>query len=162
MAAVAVPSGHKLEAITGEIRTLEEWMITFQLLVVVVDPYTYESSWILDTAGDLLEKFRGASVRIGFVCTSSAADAATFLGPWADKAIVFVDPDRELVKALELTQLPALLQIRQNLELAGVAEGWQPKEWKRVFDAVSAERRWTKVVIPTGAPAPYPGSPALE
>lgn len=162
MAVTVVPPGLKLEAINGESRTLEEWMITFQLLAVVVDPYTYESAWVLDTAGGLLEKFAGASVRTGFISTSSAADARQFLGPWAEKTIVFVDPDREFVKALEIAELPALLQIRQNLDLAGVAEGWQPKEWKKVFDSVSAERHWTKVTVPAGAPAPYAGSPAAS
>ena len=39
-----------LTPIQGEGRTLEQWLTTFHLVSVLVDPYTNESAWILDTA----------------------------------------------------------------------------------------------------------------
>ena len=36
-----------LTTITGETRPLHEWVTTFHLASVVLDPYTNESSWIL-------------------------------------------------------------------------------------------------------------------
>ena len=71
MAAVEVPGSVQLTAVDGQTRTLDEWLITFQMLGVVLDPFTYESSWILETAGRILETFRGASVRTAFVVTGT-------------------------------------------------------------------------------------------
>ena len=45
------PADLVLEPINGEARTIAEWLTTFQLAAVVVDPFTNESSWLLDTAG---------------------------------------------------------------------------------------------------------------
>ena len=38
-----------LTPLGGESRPLQEWLTTFHLASVVLDPYTNESSWILDT-----------------------------------------------------------------------------------------------------------------
>jgi len=160
VAASEVPAGFNLTALNGDTRPVEEWTITFQLLVVVLDPYTYESSWLLGTAGRILETFRGASVRIGFVVTADETDTRRFLGPWADEMMVFVDGDRSFVKACELSELPALCHVRQTRQLL-VAEGWQPPEWKAIVNGVAIERHWTQPLVPgPGDPAPYVGSPA--
>ena len=76
--------------------------------------------------------------------------------------LVYVDPDRSFVRACELEALPALVHLRQNRVLEGVAEGWQPEEWRTVVARVAADMAWTKPVVAlAGDPAPYPGSPAL-
>jgi hypothetical protein len=76
--------------------------------------------------------------------------------------LVYVDPDRSFVKACGLEQLPALVHIRQNRQLEGAAEGWQPEAWRRVVSMVAQDMWWSKPVVPAaGDPAPYPGSPAL-
>ena len=53
-----------LTALSGEQRPLSEWLTTFHLASVVLDPYTNESSWILSTAERVLDAFRGADVRV--------------------------------------------------------------------------------------------------
>jgi hypothetical protein len=162
MAAPEVPAATTLAALGGETRTIDEWLITFQLLGVVLDPFTYESSWLLETSGRILETFRGASVRICFIVTASADQAREFLGPWAERMLVYVDPDRSFVKACGLEQLPALVHIRQNRQLEGAAEGWRPEAWRRVVSMVAQDMAWSKPVVPaSGDPAPYAGSPAL-
>ena len=163
MAAAEVPATTTLTALEGgETRTIDEWLITFQLLGVVLDPFTYESSWLLETAGRILETFRDASVRICFILTCTDAQARQFLGPWAERMLVYVDPDRAFVRACELDALPALVHLRQNRMLEGVAEGWVPEAWRAVVARVAVDAAWTKPVIPlAGDPAPYPGSPAL-
>jgi hypothetical protein len=151
-----------MTAAGGEARPLEQWLINFQLLAVVLDPYTYESSWILDTAGRILTNFGGSSVRASFIMTCGDDDAREFLGPWYDTTMVFVDPDRAFVRAAELETLPAFVQVRQNLQVADAAEGWQPAAWRAIAHAVATERRWARPVIPAGGdPIPYEGSPAL-
>ncbi len=162
VAAAEVPASLSLTSVDGQTRTMDEWLITFQMLGVVLDPFTYESSWILESAGRILEGFQGASVRTCFVVTGTIDEAKQFCGPWVDRVLVYADPARELVKAAELEALPALLHIRQNRQLGGIAQGWEPAEWKAVVGQVARERRWTQPLIPAaGDPSPYPGSPAL-
>ena len=59
----------------SEARELEQWLTTFHLASVVLDPYTNESSWVLKSAVRILEGFRGSDARVNFVVTSDADDA---------------------------------------------------------------------------------------
>ena len=152
----------KLTAIGGEPRTIGEWLTTFQLLTVVIDPYTAQSAWLLETAGRVLEHFSGASCRTSWTVTADEADAKRFLGPWADRILTFTDPDRELVKALDLDQLPSMSYIRQDLAIVGQVQGWDPEEWERLGALVGKVNAWSHPKLPRpGDPGPFPGSPAL-
>jgi hypothetical protein len=64
-----------LKPLNGEARPLREWLTTFHLASIVIDPYTNESAWILKTAGRILHEFAGSATRVNFVVTSSEADA---------------------------------------------------------------------------------------
>ncbi len=105
---------------------IAEWVTTFQLAAVVLDPFTNESAWILETAGRILTHFREADCRVAFIVTGTADEARQFLGPWADKVLTFADPDRATVKGFGLNELPAFVQVRGDLHLAASAEGWDP------------------------------------
>lgn len=156
------PGDLELAPIDGEARTLTEWLTTFHLAVVVIDPYTYESSWLLETGGRILEEFRGADCRTAFVVTADAADARTFLGPWAERVLTYVDPDRDLVKALGLNEVPAFVYIRQDLHVVASAEGWDPPEWREVAVRLADDTSWSRPLIPAhGDPQAFAGSPAL-
>src|SRR5690606_40739296 len=111
------------------------------LAAVVLDPYTYESAWLLETAGRILEHFRGADCRIAFVVTADADDAREFLGPWAERVLTFADPDRELVKALGLDELPAFVHLRHDRSVAALAEGWDPAAWREATGERSESTR---------------------
>ena len=164
MAAAEVPATTTLAALEGgETRTIDEWLITFQLLGVVLDPFTYESSWLLETAGRILETFRGASVRICFILTCIDAQARQFLGPWAEQMLVYVDPDRTFVRACGLERAagprPPAPEPDARRRGGGVA---CPRRGAPVVARVAVDTAWTKPVVPlAGDPAPYPGSPAL-
>jgi hypothetical protein len=146
----------------GEPRALEEWLTTFHLASVVLDPYTNESSWILPTAARILEGLRGADARVNFVVTADADDATVFLGPLADDFLVFVDPERATVKALGLEQLPAFVFIRVDGTVPAAAEGWDPVAWREVAEAIAGTTAWSSPTIPApGDPGPFRGSPAL-
>ena len=71
---------------------LEEWLTTFHLATVVLDPYTNESSWILPTATRILEGLRGSDARVNFLVTADDDDARAFLGPLVEQFLVFTDP----------------------------------------------------------------------
>ena len=155
------PADLSLAPINGEARTIDEWLKTFQLALVVLDPYTNESSWILETAGRILRHFTGADCRVAFVVTASADDARQFLGPWAERLLTFADPDRAVVQALGLGEIPAFVQIRGDRKVVASAEGWDPYEWRAVAESLAAAMSWSAPLIPLqGDPSPYAGSSA--
>ncbi|NDE21029.1 MAG: hypothetical protein EBZ98_05175, partial [Actinobacteria bacterium] len=75
-----------MQTLEGEKRELHEWLTTFHLLSVVIDPYTNESSWVLQTARRVLKQFAGSSVRTNYVVTAGPDEARMFLGPLAGEA----------------------------------------------------------------------------
>ncbi len=150
-----------LTHLSGAELPLDDWLTTFHLAVAVLDPYEYESAWLLETAGRILSTFAGADVRVGFVITSSPADAKEFLGPWADRLFVLCDPDKAFVKSLQLEQLPAFVHLGIDGSLLGSAEGWDPAEWRAVADNLATIMSWKGPEIPAaGDPRPYQGAPA--
>lgn len=146
----------------GTGRPLMEWLTTFHLASVVLDPYTNESSWILRTATRILEEFRGCDARINMIVTAGPDDTAQFLGPLADRFLVFCDPHRAVVRAMGLSELPAFVLTRVDGVVDATAEGWNPDEWEKVCDAIARITKWTSIELPAaGDPVPFRGSPAL-
>jgi hypothetical protein len=155
------PGDVRLAPLDGEPHTLSAWLTTFHLAAVILDPYTYESAWLLETAGRILESFRGADCRVAFVVTASPDEAREFLGPWTERVLTFTDADRELVKGLGLNELPAFVHLRQDGQVIGVAEGWDPPEWREVASRLAKDMSWSRPLIPApGDPKAYAGSPA--
>lgn len=128
---------------------------------MVLDPFTNESSWILPTAVRILEEFRDSHARVNFIVTAGANDARSFLGPLTDEFLVFTDPDRVVVKAMELERLPAFVFTRVDAEVAATAEGWNSAEWRSVAEAIATTTMWSTPMIPApGDPSQFVGSPA--
>ncbi len=143
-------------------RPLTEWLTTFHLATVALDPYTNESSWILPTARRILEGIRGSNARVNFLVTADEADTRAFLGPLVDEFSVFVDPERHVVKALGLATLPAFVFIRVDGTVPAAAEGWDPATWRAVAEAITGTTSWMTPDIPLlGDPGPFRGTPAL-
>ena len=155
------PADLPLTPINGDTKTIADWLITFQLAAVVLDPFTNESAWILDTAGRVLRHFREADCRVAFIVTGTADEARQFLGPWTDQVLTFADPDRAVVRGLSLNELPAFVHIRGDRTVAAAAEGWDPEEWRKVADSLAENNSWSAPLIPeSGDPSPYAGSAA--
>lgn len=150
-----------LTTINGESRPLEEWVTTFHLASVVLDPYTNESSWVLKSAARILDAFRGADVRVNLVVTCEADDAKRFLGPLADEFLVFCDPQRTFVRGLGVATLPAFAFVRGDGSVQAVAEGWNPAEWRQVAKVIADNTSWIAPTIPVASdPSPFHGTPA--
>ncbi len=159
--ATKLPNDLSLKPLDGEARGLEEWLTTFHLACVVLDPFTNESSWILKSAVRILEGFRGSHARVNFVVTASDDDVSAFVGPLADQFLVFCDPDRSIVRAMGLEQLPAFVFVRVDGVAVASAEGWNAAEWRQVAEAIAATTSWSAPTIPApGDPGPFAGSPA--
>ncbi len=151
-----------VDGAAGKSRPLNDWLTTFHLASVILDPYTNESSWILRTATRVLEPFRGSDARINLIVTSGAADVRAFLGPLVDSFLVFCDPDRAVVKAIGLTELPAFAFIKVDGTIGACAQGWRPHEWGEVADAIAETTWWSSITMPgPNDPGPFDGSPAL-
>lgn len=155
------PPDLMLSPLGAEARPLSEWLTTFHLATVVLDPYTNESSWILKTATRILEGFRGADVRVNLLVTADEADTKTFLGPLTEQYLVFCDEDRSVVRALGLAEIPAFVFIRVDGTVAAAAEGWVPAQWRDVGAEIVAMTSWKAPEIPApGDPGSFRGSPA--
>ncbi len=156
-----VPADTVLTSIQGDSRSIEEWTTTFQVVLLVVDPFTHESSWLLDTGARIVKHFAEADCRAGLLVTGTEANARQFCGPWARDLITFADPERTAVAAMGLETLPALVHIDQSHSVFASAQGWDPAEWDAVAAGIAAQMSWSKPLIPAaGDPAPFPGSPA--
>ncbi len=152
----------ELTSLGGETRPLEEWLTTFHLASVILDPYTNESSWVLKTAARILEGLRGTDARVNFVVTADAVGAKAFLGPLANEFLVYCDPGRALVRTLGLSQLPAFVFIRLDGSVQASAEGWNSGEWRKVSEQIATATAWISPTIPVaGDPGPFHGTPAL-
>ncbi len=151
-----------LTPINGSPQTLGEWLTTFHLVLGALDPFTSESAWLLPTVARIFRVYDQADCRVALLVTCDAEEARQFLGPYAREFLTFADPDRQAVKGLGLETLPALVHVRQDLSVAGVAEGWHPSQWREVTDELSRAMSWSKPTIPgPNDPAPYGGTPAL-
>jgi hypothetical protein len=152
----------ELNPIQGDARPLDQWLTTFPLALMVVDPFTHESSWILDTARRVMAEYRESDCRMAWLCLGTDDQATEFLGPLSEESLTFTDPDREMVKALGLETLPAFVILRQDGSVLAAAEGWDPQTWRSVSEALATITQWSKPAIPApGDPVAYPGTPAL-
>jgi len=165
VAAAELPNPNLDVALTplkGESRPMREWLTTFHLASVVLDPYTNESSWILETAARVMRQFSGAAVRVNFLIACGPEDARTFLGPLADEFLVYCDPDRTAIRALGLSELPAFVLVQSNGTVPAAAQGWNATDWKHVAAKVAELTSWSKPALPApGDPGAFRGTPAL-
>ena len=154
------PADLVLTPLGGEARPLSEWLTTFHLATVALDPYTNESAWILPTATRILEGLRGSDARVNFLVTARKTTPGRSSARSSKQFLVFVDDDRSVVKALGLETLPAFVFIRVDSTVPAAAEGWNPAEWRAVAETVAATTAWQPPDIPMPRrPRPVPRHP---
>jgi hypothetical protein len=156
LVATAISTDVTLTPLTGRPRTLEEWLTTFHLAVVALDPFTQEGAWILPIATRVLTHFSQADVRVALLLPATPTESRLFLGPWVNSLLTFADPEREAIKGMGLERLPVFAHIAMDGTLEGKAEGWQPAEWQSVADNMAKVLSWTSIVVERdGDPAPF-------
>ena len=157
----AVSLDLELDPLGAEARPLRDWLTTFPLLPVLLDPYTAESAWILHTARRILVTYAEAGCRTCWVVACGPDDARRFLGPYAQEILTFADPDRRVPAALGLDTLPAFAFVLQNGSVTASAQGWNPAQWRDVADTVSEFTHWQRPVNGDGQdPVAFSGTPA--
>jgi hypothetical protein len=151
-----------LRPLTGPDRPLSQYLTMFHLVLVVIDPFTHESAWLLDTAVRVLNTFGQADCRVGFLVAGNADDCRAFLGPHAQRFLTFTDADRSIIRSLGLAYLPAVVHLGMDASVIDAAEGWRPSEWNRVTNGLARMLQWKGPNLPGPQdPAPFQGSPAL-
>jgi hypothetical protein len=152
-----------LTPLSGRARTVREWLTTFHLLFVAVDPASVRSRWIVPTAARVLSEYEQADCRVAWLVTGAAEDARRFLGRWAKEILTFVDPDYTAVKAFGLSSLPAAVHLGMDGKIVNAVEGWDPPGWRKLALELSRIVDWTHPVIPGPRdPAPFEGAPLPE
>jgi hypothetical protein len=156
------PPDLSLEPINGAARTVRQWLTSFHLLVIVLDPYTNESSWVLAVAERIMHTFEEADCRVSWLVAAGKDDCRRFLGPRADEVLTFADPDRLAIKAFGLERLPAIIHLGIDGTVVNAAEGWAAPAWQRVVDHLAKIMSWSAPVLGLAKdPGPFPGTPAL-
>jgi hypothetical protein len=149
-----------LSSLTGRSRSVREWVTTFHLLIVAVDPNSSRSRWIVPTAARVLTVYEQADCRVGWLVAGDAKEARKFLGRWATDILTFVDPDLAAIKAFGLETLPAILHLNQELRVVNAVEGWEPFAWRALATELSHSMSWSKPLLPApGDPGPFDGAP---
>ena len=140
-----------LSTAAGVTRSLDDWTTMFHLCLVILPDRPEAARWI-PVAQRIFSVLGDSDARTAFVIPSTAAIAERILGDAADKAMVFLDPDRTLVASLGLAHLPAFVHIRQDTSVGAAAEGWNAPEWQAVAKEIAGAMAWS---VPDVAP---PGS----
>lgn len=154
------PSDMVLDSINGKGYAVRDWLTSYPLLMVALDPYTDESAWLLDTAAAFLRHYAPADVRCAWLMATDDEGCRTFLGPLADEFLTFADPDRSAISALSFERLPGLVAIRPDLAVQQ-ADGWDPDSWRAIASDMAEMLDWSRPLIPSpGDPTPYLGTAA--
>ena len=159
-AVAEAPADLVLDSIRGEGYPLRDWLTSYPLLLVTLDPYTHESAWILETAGRILDHFSPSDVRVGWLAATDDDGCRQFLGPWAERFLTFADPDRTAIKAFGFERLPGLAFVRSDGRVE-IINGWDPDQWREMTSILARLLSWSRPMIPRpGDPTPYLGTPA--
>lgn len=162
-ATTTVSSDILLDPLQGEARSIEDWVTTFHLSFVVLDPFTRESAILVPTAGRILQNFSGSNCRMAWLLTGTPEQALEFMDNWTNSILTFCDPDRVAIKELGLAELPAFVHINQGLEIVGLAQGWNPADWREVSDNLAKQMKWSRPEVPTSQDPPsFHGTSALN
>ncbi|MDQ6797892.1 MAG: hypothetical protein M3011_07720 [Actinomycetota bacterium] len=151
-----------LSSINGRARTVGQWLTTFHLLFVAVDPGNDRSSWVVPTAGRVLTGYEQADCRVAWLVAGTPAEARRFLGRWSSEILTFADPDLTAVRGFGLESLPAIVHMGMDGAVVNAVEGWDPTEWRRLTAELSRIVGWSRPSLPlptdpgafTGAPLP--------
>ena len=145
-----------LTPLTGKGRTLEEWLTTFHLAVVALDPFTNQGAWILPIATRVLTHFSQADVRVALLLPATVDECRLFLGPIVNNVLTFTDPDSVAIKALGIERLPAFVHVAMDGTIEGKSEGWNPREWQAIADQLAKVTSWSSPVVERdGDPAAF-------
>lgn len=140
----------EVQSLAGRSRTLDDWLTMFHLCLVVLPDHPAATRFV-PVIDNIFRVFGDADCRTAVLVPSTGPVTRRILGDLADRALVFVDPERALVQSLGLETLPAFVHLRQDTTLVSAAEGWDPREWQRVADELARSMDWSEPQVDRGA-----------
>ncbi len=153
----------RMAPIEGEAHSVSQWLTSFDLVFVAVDPSQKTSRWILPTAERVLTNFFQADCRVAWLVAGDPDECREFLGARADRMLVFADPERAAIAGFGLERLPAIVHVGTDGAVVGSAEGWEPSEWRALVNRLAKNMAWIPPALPDRSdPGPFEGSPALR
>ncbi len=154
--ATTISTDFQLTPLTGKGRSLREWLTTFHLAVVALDPFTREGAWILPIAERVLTHFSQADVRVALLLPATPDECRLFLGPITNSLLTFADRESAAIKGLGINRLPAFVHVAMDGTVEAKSEGWQPKEWQAISDTLAKMTSWSSPVVERdGDPAAF-------
>lgn len=157
----SAPEELVLDSVRGQGYVVRDWLTSYPLLMVALDPYTHESAWILETAGRFLRHFSPADVRTAWLCATDDEGCKQFLGPWQEEFLTFADPEKDAIKALGFDRLPGLCVINPDLSVE-MSNGWDPESWRTITANLARMLSWSRPMVPRpGDPLPFQGTTAF-
>ncbi len=149
-----------LSSINGRARSVGQWLTTFHLLFVAVDPGNDRSSWVVPTAGRVLTNYEQADCRVAWLVAGTPAEARRFLGRWSSEILTFADPDLTAIRGFGLESLPAIVHVGMDGTVVNAVEGWDPADWRRLTAELSRIVSWSRPTIPMPSdPGSFTGAP---
>lgn len=145
----------QVTSLAGTTRTLDDWLTMFHLCLVVV-PDDPAAARFVPVAENIFRVLGDADCRTAVCFPSTAPVAKRVLGPFTREALVFVDPEKALVRSLGLERLPAFVHLRQDTTLVRAAEGWDPGRWQEVADELARAMDWSAPQVDART-VPQPG-----
>src|SRR5262245_5035594 len=118
----------------------------FHLCLVVLPPRP-EAGMFVPVARRIFRVLGDADCRTGFCVVGNEYIARGVLGEAEESYLTLCDPDGAFVQSLGLTRLPALVHLRQNTTVGGVAEGWDPKAWQQVVHGLAQAMAWSEPTV---------------
>ncbi len=146
----------EVRSLAGTTRTLDDWQTMFHLCLVVM-PDDPAASRFIPVVENIFRVLGDADCRTAVLFPSTGPVARRVLGSLTEKALVFIDPEKTLVRSLGLERLPAFVHLRQDTTLASAAEGWDPAAWQKVADELADAMAWSTPEVDAGA-VPYAGA----
>ena len=152
----------RLATPAGRLSTVGQLTTLFDLCLVVVDGLHPAQARTLEPVIDRIDgTLSGADCTVGVLAVGiDATDAATMLGPLAERVAVFADPDGAAAAALGVTAGPALVWVTTEPAVRAAVAGWDGATWRPVLAELARKLAWTRPLMPApGDPDPLPGRP---
>lgn len=139
----------QVASLSGTTRSLDDWMTMFHLCLVVL-PDDPAAPQFLPVAENIFQVLGDSDARTAVLWPSTAPVGRRVLGDFPTENLVFVDPEKALISSLGIKKLPAIVHLRQDTTLAGVAEGWDAAVWQNVVDDLAEAMSWSSPEVDAG------------
>lgn len=139
----------------GQLHTVGGLTTLFDLCLVVLDGLRPGEARTLEPVIDRIDRtLSGADCTVGVLAVGiDGTDAASMLGPLAERVAVFADPEGTSAGALGVTAGPALVWVSTEPAVRAAVSGSDGATWRPVLAELARRLAWTRPLMPAARPA---------